>query len=53
MLGNIVIRYMKKKDICEECPAANSFKDGKNHKSERTAPIEKAITYHLTQEHIL
>jgi hypothetical protein len=33
--------YEKKEDVCEGCPVAMSFKDGKVHTTERTTPTDK------------
>lgn len=38
-------KYEKRDNICEGCPVAKSFKDGKIHKAERTAPTDKGTLY--------
>jgi hypothetical protein len=37
--------YEKKEDVCEGCPVAMSFKDGKVHTTERTTPTDKGSLY--------
>ena len=37
--------YEKREHICDGCPVAMAFKDGKTHIEERSAPTEKGISY--------
>ena len=37
--------YEKRGNICKGCPVAKSFKDGKIHKAERTAPKDNGTLY--------
>ena len=37
--------YVKKEAVCEGCPMAKTFKDGKTHRAERTLSTDKGTSY--------